>query len=347
MMKLSYHETAGGKLRKPLVLTTAFLIILLAIFFSAYWDLILYADNPAKSDPAKAVFVVARGQNFSATADNLYRSGLIKNPYKFRLLARIRGFEKQVQAGEYLLSPDMSPNTILGILVQGKVNLHKITIPEGSNIHQIAAIATEAGFRAKEEFIQAATNAEFALKKGIAADTFEGYLFPDTYYFPKEATPETMISKMVERFWSAFRPQWKKRSKELGLTIHEVVTLASIIEKETGVAFERSIISSVFHNRLKKGMRLESDPTVIYGLKNFDGNLTRKHLSTRTPYNTYKIKGLPIGPIANPGKASLEAALYPADTDYLFFVSKRDTTHQFSTNLKDHNKAIRKYQLRR
>ncbi len=334
-------------MRKSLVLTTAVIIILLAIFFSVYLDLILYADKPATSDPAGEIFVVARGQNFLTTADTLYKSGLIKNPYKFRLLARIRGFDKEVQAGEYLLSSNMSPNTILEMLVQGKVNLHKITIPEGSNIYQIAALTAEAGFNAKEEFVQAATNAEFALKKGIEADTFEGYLFPDTYYFPKEATPEKMVSRMVARFWSAFKPEWKERSQELGLTIHEIVTLASIIEKETGAAFERPIISSVFHNRLKKGMRLESDPTVIYGLKNFDGNLTRKHLSTRTPYNTYKIKGLPLGPIANPGIASLEAALYPADTDYLFFVSKKDTTHKFSTNLKDHKKAIRKYQLRR
>ena len=152
---------------------------------------------------------------------------------------------------------------------------------------------------------------------------------------------------MLARFWSAFTPQYKVRTQELGFTIHEVVTLASIIEKETGVAHERPIISSVFHNRLKNGMRLDSDPTVIYGIKNFDGDLTRKHLTTTTPYNTYKIKGLPRGPIASPGIAAVEAALYPADTDYLFFVSKKDTTHKFSTNLKDHKRAIRKYQLRR
>ena len=137
------------------------------------------------------------------------------------------------------------------------------------------------------------------------------------------------------------------RAKDLGFTVHQIVTLASIIEKETGAAFERPIISSVFHNRLKKKMRLESDPTVIYGIKNFDGNLTRKHLGTHTPYNTYKIRGLPAGPIANPGRASLEAALYPEKTVFLYFVSKRDTTHYFSTNLKEHNQAVRKYQLRR
>ena len=158
---------------------------------------------------------------------------------------------------------------------------------------------------------------------------------------------EQIISAMVNRFWSVFTTEWKVRAKDLGFTVHQIVTLASIIEKETGAAFERPIISSVFHNRLKKKMRLESDPTVIYGIKNFDGNLTRKHLSTHTPYNTYKIKGLPAGPIANPGRASLEAALYPERSVFIYFVSKKDNTHYFSTNLKEHNQAVRKYQLRR
>ena len=133
----------------------------------------------------------------------------------------------------------------------------------------------------------------------------------------------------------------------MGLSIHQIITIASIIEKETGASFERPVISSVFHNRLKKKMRLESDPTVIYGIKKFNGNITRKDLKTFTPYNTYVIKGLPPGPIANPGIKAINAALFPADTDFLFFVSKKDTTHKFSTNIRDHNKAVRKYQLRR
>jgi UPF0755 protein len=158
---------------------------------------------------------------------------------------------------------------------------------------------------------------------------------------------EQIISAMVNRFRSVFSTEWVERAQELGFTVGQIVTLASIIEKETGAAFERPIISSVFHNRLQKKMRLESDPTVIYGIKNFDGNLTRKHLRTHTPYNTYKIRGLPAGPIANPGRASLEAALYPEKTVFLYFVSKRDTTHYFSTSLKEHNLAVRKYQLKR
>jgi UPF0755 protein len=232
-------------------------------------------------------------------------------------------------------------------LVSGEVKLYKITIPEGYNIAQIASLTAEAGFGEREKFIAAATDASFAREKGIEADTFEGYLFPDTYFFPRGTDSRKIIATMVDRFRSVFKPEWKDQGQVLGFTIHQIITLASIIEKETGVASERPIISSVFHNRLKKRMRLESDPTVIYGIKNFNGNLTRKHLATKTPYNTYRIKGLPRGPIANPGLESIHAALHPANTPYIYFVSKKDKTHQFSTNLKDHNKAVRKYQLRR
>ena len=152
---------------------------------------------------------------------------------------------------------------------------------------------------------------------------------------------------MVGHFKNVFTKKWQARAKSLGFSVHDIVTLASIIEKETGDAQERPVISSVFHNRLKKNMRLESDPTVIYGLKNFDGNIKRKHLKMVTPYNTYQIKGLPLGPIANPGALSLQAALNPAKTEYLFFVSKKDTTHQFSKTIQEHNRAVKKYQLRK
>jgi UPF0755 protein len=277
----------------------------------------------------------------------LYEKRLIQSPFRFNLIARYKGYDKKLQAGEYLLSSSVSPIKLLEKLVNGEVKLHKITIPEGYNINQIAELAADAGFGEKTEFIAAATNAAFVREKGIEADTFEGYLFPDTYFFPRGTNSRKIIATMVDRFRTVFKPEWKDQGQTHGFTIHQVITLASIIEKETGVASERPIISSVFHNRLKKRMRLESDPTVIYGIKNFNGNLTRKHLATTTPYNTYRIKGLPRGPIANPGLESMHAALYPANTPYIYFVSKKDKTHQFSTNLKDHNKAVRKYQLRR
>ena len=334
-------------MKKSRTIILVLLFLIFSFFISFFLDLSQYAKKTSDSSSAKKVVMIQPGHGLNATTEKLFKAGIIKNRLKFKLFAIIKGYDKNIQAGEYLLSASMSPANILEVLVNGKVNLHKITVVEGYNLNQIADIVAKAGFASRTAFYAAATDASFASEKGIDANTFEGYLFPETYYFPKVITPEKMISTMVDRFRSVFTAKWKKRAEEIGFSIHQVVTLASIIEKETGAPFERPLISSVFHNRLKKGMRLEADPTVIYGLKNFNGNLTRKHLTTWSPYNTYKIKGLPIGPIACPGASAIEAALYPADTEFIFFVSKRDTTHKFTTNLKDHNRAIRKYQLRR
>jgi UPF0755 protein len=232
-------------------------------------------------------------------------------------------------------------------MTSGKVALFRVTIPEGFNIYQIAAHLASHQLASEPAFLEKAADPAFLKEMGIAARTFEGYLFPETYHFPKGVTPEKIISTMVRRFEEVFQPQWRERAAALNMTVHQIVTLASIIEKETGAAFERPLISSVFHNRLERDMRLSSDPTVIYGIRDFNGNLTRQDLERKTPYNTYRIKGLPPGPIANPGAQSLKAALYPAQTGFLYFVSRKDGTHQFSTNLSDHNKAVRKYQLRR
>jgi len=334
-------------LKKLRTIISVILFLAFSSLICFFLDLSQYAKKPADTSSAKKVLIIQPGQGLNTTIEQLFRKGIINNRLKFKLYAIIKGYDKNIQAGEYLLSPSMPPSIILEFLVNGKVNLHKITVVEGYNLHQISDIVARTGFASRTDFYATATDTLFVHEKGIDAKTFEGYLFPETYYFPKVITPEKIISAMVDRFRSVFTAKWKKRAKDLGLSIHQIVTLASIIEKETGAPFERPLISSVFHNRLKKGMRLEADPTVIYGIKNFNGNLTRKHLTTWSPYNTYKIKGLPIGPIACPGASAIEAALYPADTRFIFFVSKRDTTHKFTTNLKDHNKAIRKYQLRR
>ena len=333
-----------NKIKKFFLLSAFISFSALACFFL---DLLVYAGKSANADDSKKVVLIPPGQNLWITAQYLNNTGVIKSPGKFKLLARIKGCDKKIKAGEYLLSSSMPPIKILEIIASGKVRLYKITIPEGYNLKQVASIIAKAKLGTKEDFLKAAADSSFVHKQKINAETFEGYLFPETYHFPKDITPEKIIAAMVERFRSIFNQKWKKRAKELNLSIHQIVTLASIIEKETGISFERPVISSVFHNRLKKRMRLESDPTVIYGLKNFDGNITRKHLATQTPYNTYTIKGLPPGPIANPGIKAIEAAIYPADTNFLYFVSKKDRTHKFSTNIKDHNKAVRRYQLRK
>jgi len=333
-------------LKKILLIASALIVICLCGLAVFILDLRHYAEQPADADWEEVVITIPAGQSLKATTETLFKSRIITNPAKFNMVARLKGYDKQLKAGEYALAATMPPIKILEKLVKGEVKLYKLTVPEGLNIYQIAELVAQAGFAEMAVFIEHATDAAFARELGINADSFEGYLYPETYYFPKKVSPKTIISSMVRRFRLVFKPEWEERGKQLGFSIHQVVTLASIIEKETGASFERPLISSVFHNRLKKKMRLESDPTVIYGLKNFDGNLNRKHLETLTPYNTYKIRALPPGPIANPGSASLEAALYPAETKYIYFVSKKDKTHQFSTNLIDHNQAVRKYQLR-
>lgn len=330
---------------KIIILLSA--VLLCCVFSYFVIDLFLYAKNPACSDFIKKNVMIDAKQPFNITITRLCDKKIIQHPFKFKLLARIKGYDRTIKAGEYLLSPSMTPVEILDILKKGNSVLYKITIPEGYTIHQIASVIENAKLATGKLFIASATNQSLVRQMGIHAETFEGYLFPDTYFFPKNTSCEKIISVMVKRFWVMFTPDFQQQAKKMGFSIHQIVSLASIIEKEAGTYHELPIISSVFHNRLRKKMRLESDPTVIYGIKNFDGNITRKHLTSHTPYNTYMIKGLPPGPIANPGIKSIKAAIYPLKTNYFYFVSKKDKTHQFSTNFKDHIKAVRTYQLRR
>ncbi len=305
----------------------------------------IYADKPVNTDKTERIMIVSRGQKFETAAERLYEIGIIDNPFKFKWFARLKGYDKKIRAGEYGFFSSMSPAEILKDMISGKVRLCKLTIPEGYSMYQIADLTASEGFGTKADFLKAATDPAFVHKQGIDAETVEGYLFPDTYYFPKNIQPKQIIFSMVKNFRTVFIPEWQRQTNDMGFSIHEIVTLASIIEKETGDPSERPLISSVFHNRLKKKMRLESDPTVIYDIKDFDGNVKRIHLDKSTPYNTYKIKGLPPGPISNPGRESIEAAIYPSDTGFLFFVSRGNGTHEFTTSLGEHNRAVKKYQL--
>jgi UPF0755 protein len=333
---------------KKIALTTLiFLFTAAAVAIGFVIDFKRYADTPRDLGREELTVTIAAGDPFSKTISGLVAAGVVEHPRKFKLLARFTGDDKRLKAGEYGFSGRLSPREVIAVLVEGAVKLYRLTIPEGYHLFQVAEAVQAAGFDKADRFVELATGEDRVLEFKVGGKTLEGYLFPDTYFFPKGADASMIITAMVNRFHEVFSQRWRARAAELDLTVHEVVTLASIIEKETGAAHERELISSVFHNRLKKGMRLEADPTVIYGLKTFDGNLTREHLKTPTPYNTYTNRGLPPGPIANPGKAALRAALFPADSDYLFFVARRDGTHAFSTNLRDHQAAVRKYQLRR
>jgi UPF0755 protein len=333
---------------KTLKIIALCLLVILAGAFAWLWhEYHRFAAQPADAGGAFVTMDIMANASFNAVARQLADAGIITHPLRFKILARITGDDKRLKAGEYELSPAMTPLEVLNTLVNGKVVLHRLMVPEGFTAREIAAELQRTGLSDAGEFMALATDSRLAAELDVPAAGLEGYLFPDTYFFPKGVSPRTIIARMVRRFHEQFSQDWYARAQELDLTAHEVVTLASIIEKETGDGAERPIISSVFHNRLKKKMRLESDPTVIYGIEDFDGNITRRHLTTRTPYNTYTIRGLPPGPIANPGRLSIEAALYPAQTDYIYFVSKKDGTHYFSTTIAEHNKAVRRYQLYR
>lgn len=331
--------------RKFILLCCVGVFFIMTAAFFVLSDVTRYAYTPGRPDAGIQTVVVAPGQGLAAISARLGTAGVIDKPDYFKAFARINGYNKQIKAGEYELSAGLSPARILEKLISGKTVLHRLTIPEGYTYRQIAALVESAGFLPAAAFIRAAEDLGLIRELGVTGDTFEGYLFPDTYFFPKGVSARDIVAAMVQRFHAVMTPERQARAAELKMTLHEVTTLASIIEKETGAVAERSVISSVFHNRLKKGMRLETDPTVIYGLTDFGGDITREHLRADTPYNTYRISGLPPGPIANPGKESLLAALYPEKTDYLYFVSRNNGTHQFSTDYAAHNEAVQKYQL--
>jgi UPF0755 protein len=271
---------------------------------------------------------------------------LIKSRTAFVLLGRSHSADRRILAGEYELNAGMTPDEILLKLLTGQVVLHPITIPEGLTMAQIADLLAQRELIDRADFLRLTRDRSLTAALGIQADNLEGYLYPDTYKFARGVKAKDVVTAMVEHFKEVFGPELRARAQELNLTEHQVVTLASIIEKESGTNSERAEISAVFHNRLRKHIPLQSDPTVIYGLTGFDGNIRKKDLSSPSPYNTYKMTGLPPGPIANPGIEAIKATLYPSGSRALYFVSRNDGTHQFSATLSEHNQAVEKYQKR-
>lgn len=330
--------------KKILIIIPAALICLIIALFS----FVVYQEltGPADSKGKEQMVIVPEGIPFSKVADDLETRGIITNKSLFMLWARFKDMAGEIKSGEYSLSPAMSPVKLLAILTKGAIITHPVTIPEGFSMYQIAELLEQRGLVSGKGFLALSLTGEMLEPYGIESPSLEGYLYPDTYNFGRGISARSAIKAMLERFLEMVEPL-NKRLEESGMGLEKVVTLASIVEKETGQGKERPLIASVFLNRIKKRMRIESDPTVIYGIKDFNGNLTRKDLKTRTPYNTYVIKGLPPGPIANPGIDAIRAVLYPEDTKYLYFVSKNDGTHYFSKTLKEHNNAVLKYQKRR
>ena len=298
----------------------------------------------------KIIFTVEKGANVRTVARDLVGEGLMAKSWPFVLGYRFFYSEETIKAGEYAFSPPFSAKDILTKILEGEVNLYPVTIIEGLTRREIAAHLNAAVFLENEDFLEASSNREMIADLDPLAENLEGYLFPETYHFPQNTPSDVIVREMVAHFKKVFTPEWKRQASKLGLSIRETVILASLIEKETSVNEEKPVVSGVFHNRLRIGMKLDCDPTIIYGLKEegrFDGNLRKRDLSWDSPYNTYVHSGLPPGPIANPGKDSIQAALYPAEVDFLYFVSKNDGSHQFSATYSEHLKAVNFYQKNR
>jgi len=306
-----------------------------------------YLDTPAGSDRIEKYVEIPAGAHFMEVAGILEREGIVKGVRRFRWLAWFKGNETKIKAGEYAFYAAMRPSEVLDRMVRGESRTVRVTIPEGFTMRQIADLLQEKGVAEGGAFLSLVSDPVFARSLGIQGDTLEGFLFPDTYRFTRGMGEKRIATTLVNRFQAVFNEAYRRRLAELSLTPEELVTLASIIEKETAAPDERYLVSAVLHNRLKAGMPLQSDPTVIYGIAGFNGNLTKDDLRKAHPHNTYLTKGLPPGPIANPGEASLKAALYPAAVPYLYFVSRNDGTHQFSITQAEHDRAVAAYQRRR
>ena len=293
--------------------------------------------------PAGALVVVREGDSVAAIANRLRRAGVIRSALAFRLAARSYGLDRHLQPGEYRFTEALGVPDVARMLAAGGTQ-PEVTIPEGLTVHEVAALLARHGLGSAESLLCLADDPEFLLAAGVPGPQLEGYLFPDTYHLSSVMSPGEILGRMVRRFHERFDAERHRRTAARGLSVNEIVTLASIVEKEAALAAERSVIAGVFYNRLRIGMPLQSDPTVIYAAPNFQGDLTRVDLTRPSPYNTYLSAGLPPGPIANPGLAAIDAVLAPTETPYLYFVSRNDGSHVFSVTLADHNRAVARYQ---
>ena len=330
----------------PKILLKIFLLLLIPIIVSifTYSSLKSFFFEPVDPKNTEKILVeLTPGTSFRDFCKELAAKGIIKHWRVLDIVSQVKASDKGIKAGEYEFSPSMSAQKILRKLTKGDVIKRVVTIKEGMTIWDVADELDKNNIVAADEFFRLANDKELLKRVDIEADSFEGYLFPETYHFSGKQTGINVIWRMLEEFHKNWDSKYNDRLKELGFTLHEIITLASVIEKESGQKAEQKTISSVFYNRLINGMRLESDPTLVYGLLDFDGVVLNKHKETDSPYNTYKNAGLPKGPICSPGKTAIEAALYPDKTEFLFFVADGNGGHVFSKTLKDHNEAVRNY----
>lgn len=316
------------------------LAIFLSIVFLYLVFIIIEFTSPLPGAKKTAEIQIPEGATFRQAVEILDKNGLVRDKKLFIIVGRITGLHRKIRAGYYSITGKKSPWDILMLLKSGQIIEYEITITEGDSLREIGEKLFGTNILDEEEFMEITKDRDFLKKYNIDAPSVEGYIFPDTYKLPKGIEPQNALGMMINKMREKFSFGLRLQARALDLTEREVLTLASIIEKEAVIDYERPIISAVYHNRLKRRMPLQADPTSVYGVKSAKERITAKDLRRKTPYNTYIIKGLPPGPIASPGLKSIMAALYPADVPYLYFVSNNDGTHTFSVTGAEHLKAV-------
>ena len=291
---------------------------------------------------------IQRGAQANTIGQLLVDAGVVSGPLIFRLALWWSESEHRLQAGEYHFDRPLTSIEVVDQLVRGQVYVRPITFPEGLTIREMAKVFEKEGLGQAETFIRVSNHHELIAEFDNEASNLEGYLFPDTYALPRNVTAYDLVRLMVERFEQVFDENLREATAARGWTIREVITLASVIQKEVANPEDGPLVSAVYNNRLRIGMALQSDPTVSYALQSvglYDGNLTRESLTFDSPYNTYRYTGFPPGPIAAPGRDLIEAALHPADVKHLYFVSRNDGSHAFANSLREHNRNVQKHQV--
>jgi UPF0755 protein len=317
-----------------------------AVSRTAIWGRL---HDPFKGYAGDEQFVIlAPGTGTAAIGRRLVEAGVVRDELAFRAALWWTGRARELQAGEYRFDRPIAAVDVVERLARGDVYTRRLTFPEGLTIREMAEIFDARGFGSRASFVEAAANVSLIRDLDAEAGDLEGYLFPETYALPRETPAARVIRMMVDRFRATYVEAWRERAREQGLTTRQVVTLASLVEKETAQAQERPIVAAVYRNRLRIGMPLQADPTVVYAMQQagrYNGNIRRDDLAMDSPYNTYRYPGLPPGPIAAPGAAALQAVLMPAVVSYLYFVSRNDGSHVFADSLAEHNRNVREFQI--
>ena len=329
-------------------LSLLFLLLVIAAGAAGVWIYLRMGDPYRGYQGAEQFVEIPAGAGSRTIGDRLVEAGIVRDATSFRAGLYISGKGRRLQAGEYRFDRAMTPMEVIDKLARGDVYVINITFPEGLTMAEMGKIFDTHGLGSASAFVMAGRDPSAIKALDPAARDLEGYLFPETYLLSRRTDAPRLVRLMTERFEHVFTPDLRQAAAARGLTVRQAVTLASIVEKEASRPEERPIVAAVYENRLRIGMALQCDPTVIYALGRagkYTGNLRRDDLAFDSPYNTYRYPGLPPGPIASPGRASLEAAVHPAPVDFLYFVSRNDGSHEFARTLEEHNRNVQKWQV--